>query len=369
MSGAPRTWIEIDVGALRANALHAQSLIGPGAALMAVVKADAYGHGVDAVVPAIRDLVAMYAVANLDEATEVRALAGIDPDILLMSPCLPDERADVARADFVPVISCADEARHFDRLAAADGRRVRVHLKFDTGMGRIGIWHEDALAVSGEVAKLDNLEVHSFSTHLPSSDDDAEFTREELAGFRRLVGRVRSVFPTARVHALNSAGVLGFANDAYDLVRTGLMLYGSSPMPAHQASLRPVLTWKSRVGLIRDVPAGRTVSYGRTFVTPRPMRLATVAVGYADGYPRRASNTEARVLVDGERCPVVGRITMDQIVVASETAEVDSEVVLIGRQNDQEILAADLAGWADTIAWDIFTGIGGRTVRRADSSH
>jgi alanine racemase len=173
------------------------------------------------------------------------------------------------------------------------------------------------------------------------------------------------IFPDARVHALNSAGVLGFAGHAYDLARVGLMLYGSAPLPEHQASLQPVMTWKSRVGLVRDVPAGRTVSYGRTFVTPRAMRLATVAVGYADGYPRHASNAGACVLIGGRRCPVVGRITMDQIVVASDDAEIDSEVVLLGRQGGETILAAELADWAGTIAWDIFTGIGGRTVRPA----
>ncbi len=356
-----RSLVEINVEALRANAQYARSRVGA-AGLMAVVKANAYGHGVEWVVPALRDLAAMFAVANVAEAEAVRALAP-ETDVLLLSPCLPDERAAAVRGGFIPTISSVDEARAFAQWGTA-GEPARVHLTFDSGMGRIGVWHEEGVAVAREVAGTERLEVHSFSTHLPSPDDDAEFTRRELAGFRELAERIRSIFPGARVHVLNSAGTCGFSDDAYDLVRAGLMLYGSVSLPEYQPSLRPVMTWTSRVGLVRDVQAGRTVSYGRTYVTPEPMRLATVALGYADGYPRQASNRGACVLIGGRRCPVVGRITMDQIIVAAPGAEVDDEVVLVGSQGSEMILAAELAGWAGTIAWDIFTGVRGRTVRR-----
>ncbi len=363
MANHCRVWTEVDCEALRANAGYALALSGVGAELMAVVKANAYGHGVGIVVPALRDLASAFAVANLTEAREVRASAGDGPDILLMSPCLPGERDAVVEAGLIPVISGEQEASAYADVARSVAKPTRLHVKFDTGMGRIGIWHEDAESVCRAIADLKNVEVHSVSTHLPSADDDEDFTRAQLAGFDRLMGTIRGIFPEARVHALNSAGVLRPGGQAYDLVRAGLMLYGSAPMTEHQPSLRPVLTWKARVGLVRDVPAGRTVGYGRTFVTPRAMRLATVTVGYADGYPRRASGRGAEVLIGGRRCPVVGRVTMDQIVVASEEADLDAEVVLIGRQGTEEILAAELAQWADTIAWDIFTGIGGRTIR------
>lgn len=356
-----RSLVEINVEALRANARFARSCVGS-AGLMAVVKANAYGHGIEWVVPALRDLVAMFAVANVAEAEAVRGLAP-DHEILLLSPCLPDEREAAVRGGFIPTVSSAAEAAAFAR-SGGDGDPVRVHLAFDTGMGRIGVWHGEGVAVAREVSRLERVEVHSFSTHLPSPDDDAEFTRKQLVGFRDLVEQVRSVLPKAKVHVLNSAGTCGFRDDAYDLARTGLMLYGSVALPEYQAALRPVMTWKSRVGLVRDVPAGRTVSYGRTYVTPEPMRLATVALGYADGYPRQASNRGACVLIGGRRCPVVGRITMDQIIVAAPDAEVDAEVVLVGSQGGETILAAELAEWAGTIAWDIFTGVRGRTVRK-----
>ncbi len=357
-----RSLVEIKVEALRANARYARSRVGS-AGLMAVVKANAYGHGVEIVVPALLDLVAMFAVANVAEAEVVRALAP-EHDVLLLSPCLPDERVAAVRGGFIPTISCAAEAMEFARCVG-DGEAARVHLTFDTGMGRIGVWHEEGEAVAREVARMEGVEVHSVSTHLPSPDDDEEFTHEQLAGFRELIARVRPILPEAKVHVLNSAGTCGFSDDAYDLVRTGLMLYGSVALPEYQPELSPVMTWKSRVGLVRDVPAGRTVSYGRTFVTPEPMRLATVAMGYADGYPRQASNRGACVLIGGRRCPVVGRITMDQIIVAAPDAEVDDEVVLVGSQGEATILAAELAEWGGTIAWDIFTGLRGRTQRVA----
>lgn len=298
----PRTWIEVDREALRANARHAKGLIGGDADVMAVVKANAYGHGVEVVVSALCDLVPAFAVANLVEAFEVRELAGEGPEILLLSPCLPDEREAVLRAGFIPVISSEEEALAYAEIARSTVFRARIHLKVDTGMGRIGIWHEEAESVVRAVSAIPDLDVHSFSTHLPSPDDDAEYTQKQLALFGQLVGKVRDILPAVRIHALNSAGVLGYCDYAYDFVRVGLMLYGCAPMPHHQSALRPVMTWKSRVGLVRDVPAGRTVSYGRTFVTPNAMRLATVAVGYADGYPRSASGSGACVLIGGRRC-------------------------------------------------------------------
>jgi alanine racemase len=168
------------------------------------------------------------------------------------------------------------------------------------------------------------------------------------------------------IHALPSAGVLAFAGSAYDIVRAGLMLYGISPLPEEQALLRPALTLKAHVVLLRDVAAGRSISYGRTFVTPKPMRVATLSVGYADGLPRALSNRGATVLIGGRRCALLGRVTMDLVMVdVSEVPEVNvgDEAVLIGRQGDEEILATEVAQRAGTIAWEIFTGIGSRVAR------
>ncbi len=169
-----------------------------------------------------------------------------------------------------------------------------------------------------------------------------------------------------KVHVLLSAGILGAAKHRFDIVRAGLMLYGSAPLPAEQKFLKPVLALKSRVALLRDLPAGRSISYGRTFTTSRLMRVATISVGYADGFPRSLSNRDASVLIRGQRCPVLGRVTMDLTMVdvtPLPNVELGDEVVLIGRQGAEEIFVAEVAARAGTIAWEIFTGIGSR-VRR-----
>jgi len=350
-----RVWVEVDSAAIRHNAEFARRR--GGAPLIAVVKANAYGHGVEVAVRALRDVAELFAVANVEEAAAVRALAP-EKDVLLLSPCLPGERAAAMAANCIATVSSAAEAREF-----AGGR---VSLKVDSGMGRIGVWHEEVLAEIAALTQAPGVTLHSVATHLPTPDEDAAFTRGQLTGFTDLAARVRKIAPDVRFHALNSAGVLVYSEFAFDFVRVGLMLYGSAPIPDFQADLRPALTWKTRVLLVRDVPAGRSVSYGRTFITPASMRLATLAMGYADGYPRQASNRGAQVLIGGQRCAVLGRVTMDQLVVdvsAVPEAAIGDEAVLVGAQGDETILAAELAAWGDTIAWNIFTGIGGRTKR------
>jgi alanine racemase len=181
------------------------------------------------------------------------------------------------------------------------------------------------------------------------------------------VKKLRAEFPGRfQVHALPSAGVLAYSDPPFDLVRTGIMLYGISPLPEFQKLLRPVMTWKTRIALVRDMPAGHGISYGRTFITPREMRVATLSAGYADGYPRHLSNRDAAALVRGQRCPLLGRVTMDLMMIDVshiEHAAVGDDVVLMGGQGDQEISATELAERAGTISWEIITRIGSR-VRR-----
>jgi alanine racemase len=358
MEVSARVWTEIEPAAVRYNAEFVQRHTG--AELIAVVKANAYGHGVANVVPALLDVAALFAVANVEEAAEVKPLAP-GKDILLLSPCLPTERRRAAELGCVATVSSAAEAQSF-------GPSVRVSLKVDTGMGRIGVWHTRALEEIGKIVSLSNVQLHSVATHLPVADEDAEFTEAQLADFAAFVARARELAPGAKFHALNSAGICGFPGSVFDFVRAGLILYGSASLPAFQTRVRPALAWKSRVLLVRDVPAGRSISYGRTFITPQPMRVATLSLGYADGFPRQASGRGAEVLIGGQRCALLGRVTMDQILVdvthVPETAPGD-EAVIIGSQGNATILAGELAEWGSTIAWDIFTGIGGRTKRIA----
>ncbi len=356
MEVTARIWSEIDVAAIRRNAEFARKLTGTG--LIAVVKADAYGHGVGNVVPALADLADLFAVANVEEAAAVQRLAPGKP-ILLLSPCLPGERPRASALGAIVTVSSAAEA-------SAYGDGARVSIKVDTGMGRIGAWHEHAIEEIEKVMQSGRCELHSIATHLPVADEDESFTRGQLLDFAAFAGKARAVAPDAKFHALNSAGICAQPEFAFDFVRAGLMLYGSASIPAFQSRLAPALAWKTRVLLIREVPAGRSVSYGRTFTTPSPMRIATLAVGYADGYPRQASGRGASVLIGGKRCAALGRVTMDQILVdvtGVPAAQIGDEAVLIGAQGHAAIHAAELAEWAGTIAWDILTGIGGRTRR------
>ncbi|MCA1659680.1 MAG: alanine racemase, partial [Verrucomicrobiaceae bacterium] len=280
-------------------------------------------------------------------------------------PALPDERPEIIAHGFIPLISSVDEAVAYSALARIEP--ARVHLKLDTGMGRAGVWHEEALAAWREIAALQGIVVTGLASHLPVADEDDVYTNVQLAVFHRRAAELREHgFPDVPLHIVNSAGVLAFPEQAGDLARVGLALYGSSPRPEFQSLLTPVLTWKTRVALVRDVSAGSSLSYGRTFIAPHPMRIATLAVGYADGYRRHLSGAQAQVLIRGSRCDVVGRVTMDQIladVTALTEVESGDEVVLLGRQKDEEISVRELARKAGTIPWEIFTGLGERVIR------
>jgi alanine racemase len=347
-----RTWAEIDLSAIRHNLSIVRERIGPKPGIIAIVKANAYGHGSVKVAEAIAGMVELFGVANVEEARE---LNGLQRDVLLLSPSAPGERREAVARRCIATVSSAAEASDF--------KGGRINFKVDTGMGRIGCWEEDALEELGAIAHLKNVEVHSISTHLPVPDEDASYTLAQLNRFVEMAAKFRALAPAAKIHSLNSAGILGFPSHAQDLVRPGLMLYGSAYPQKFQPLLRPALTWKARILLVRTVGPNRGVSYGRTFVTSHPMRIASLAVGYADGFPRQVSGRSAHVLIRGTRCAVLGRVTMDQILVdVTKLPEVAAgdEAVLIGKQGSEEILARELAEKAETISWHVFTGIGAR---------
>lgn len=363
-----RCWAEIDCAALRHNAGVVRELVGPATSILAIVKADGYGHGM---IPAAREFSAatgenFFGVANTTEAAELQAHRP-RAHITILSPALPVERAEIVHRRWLPWISSVEEAADYARLAAAcygpEGAPLEVEIKVDTGMGRMGVLETGLTALQDRIAALPALRMIGLVTHLPVPDEDDAFTVAQLARFDSLS---TAFGPAARRHAQNSAGLIGYPRDGRNVVRPGLMLYGSSPIPEFQRRLRAPLTFKTRVALVRDLPAGHGISYGRTFVTPHPMRVGTLAVGYADGYKRHLANAGTSVLVRGRRCPLLGRVTMDQIMIdlsALPAVAAGEEVVLLGRQGDEEIPAAELAGRAGTIAWEIFTSLTHRVPR------
>jgi len=358
-----RCWAEIDRSALRHNAAVVRGKLGDNVQLLAVVKANGYGHGMVGVAEALGRDVQFFGVANLEEATTLRR--EIWHPIIVLGPALPQERTAIVEGGFIPSVSTLAEAQAFD--CAAKESPVSINFVVDTGMGRMGVPQAEAVDLFKKVTALPNTKIHSLSTHLPVSNEDADFTRAELGQFGELVQRLRAESPgDYKAHVLQSAGVLAFANPSFDIVRAGMILYGISPLPDFQNLLRPVMTWKARVALIRDMPAGHGISYGRTFITPREMRVATLSAGYADGYPRHLSNRDAAVLIRGQRCALLGRVTMDLMMIDVshiDGVEVGDEVVLMGRQGDDEVSATELADRAGTISWEMTTRIGSR-VRR-----
>jgi len=371
MDSAPkqqRSWAEIDLGVLRSNVRLCNDLAGQGCEVMAIVKANAYGHGLIEVVAALAKEVDWFGVANLEEALEVRnAATEKSPHIFILSPLTPDERVLAIASGFSIPVSNAEEIVAFEQAATSAGKLAMLHLAVDTGMGRMGSSLSDFPELRKRIENASHCKLEGVWTHLPSADEDVEFTSKQIAEFRNFVGD--SDIDDCHIHIANSAGLLGFHDklDFSTLARIGLAIYGVSSLPNKRIDLCPALTWKTRVTLVRNIPAGASVSYGRSFISNTPMTTATLAVGYGDGYLRNLSNRKTDVLIAGVRCPILGRVTMDQIVVdvshLNGKIAVEDEVVLIGAQGDEIISATELAEKAGTIAWEIFTGIGTRVER------
>ena len=356
----PRAWAEIDLDALRHNFRVAAGLAG--CPLMAVVKASAYGHGLEEVVKCLEsEGAAFFGVANVGEARRI-ARTGVATRIYLLGATWADERREIVARGWTPCLSTLPEAEQFQQLAEEIGTRLRVHLAVDTGMGRGGFLPGGLPAAMAELERLPNLVIEGIGSHLPSADEDPDFTRGQIEVFRQVVAELGGGSRFAWRHLGNSAGLLGFELPGCNLARPGLMLYGISPVPGWQERLRVAMTLKSRVTLVRVLPPGHGVSYGRQFVTTRPTRVATIGIGYADGYPRHLSGRGAEVFARGVRLPVIGRVTMDQIMIdataAPELAEGD-EVELFGANLPVDEVAAK----AGTIAWELLTGITSRVVR------
>jgi len=367
-----RCWAEIDLQALRENLAWLRHRVGPRARVITVVKADAYGHGLKDIARLLMQSgTDIFGVANLTEAEAVRSVGQGWP-ILMLGACLPEEIEAAVREDVMPTISSLAEARLFSRAARRLGRRVAVHVKVDTGMGRLGAQPGEAVDLVRRIQRLPGLEVRGLYTHYASAEDDAAFSAAQASRFHRVLqGLARAGLNVPLVHANNSGGILFEKETVYSAARPGLLVYGIVPPgqrplpPGLGRLLHPALAWKCRVSLVRQLPRGATVSYGHTFRARCPLRVAVVTAGYGDGYPRAASG-RAQVLIRGRRCPVLGRITMDQMVVDVSSVpgvQPGDEVVLVGRQGRQTISATDLANWAATIPWEVLTGISHR-VRR-----
>ena len=364
------TRVEVDVAALRHN-LGRVRHFAPGAAVLAVVKANAYGHGAVTVARALEEAgVEWLGVALVEEGFELRS-AGVQAPILVLGGAYAGAWDQLIAQRLTPVLFRPGHLTDYAVAASSAGRRVPFHLEIDTGVGRTGILPAELPALIEQLRALPQLELEGVLSHFASSDaQDRDGTRAQAAAFRALLGQVEAAGFSPRLrHVSNSAAVLDLQSlqeaAGLNLVRPGLMLYGLAPGHFHAAELRPVLAWKTGIVHIKDVPAGTPISYGGTFVTPRPSRIATLPVGYADGYDRAWSN-RAHVLVRGVRAPVVGRVCMDLCMVDVTDVpgvELSDEVVLLGRQGEGRVAVEELAGLSATIPYEILCGISARVPR------
>ncbi len=336
---------------------------------MAIVKADAYGHGLKEIAHELSQQVGAFGVANVREALRIReALPDLAVPILILSPATPDEIPAIVAAGISASVSTPEEVSAFGAEAAAANKKASLHAVADTGMGRMGSAPETYSALVDSIRKNENCHLAGVHTHFPSADEEEEFTRKQINDFANLLEPL-ALPEDCAIHMANSAGLLEFQKlmPFVTMTRPGLALYGISPLEAHAAELEPILEWKTRVTLVREVPAGTTISYGRTFIAEKPMRVATLGIGYGDGYPRHLSGQGASVLIGGKRCPILGRVTMDQIVVdishLGGVVQSGDEAVVAGSQGEEKITISELARQAGTIPYAVLTGITSRVER------
>ncbi|MDE0355280.1 MAG: alanine racemase [Deltaproteobacteria bacterium] len=370
IDNAAGTCCIVDLSALRTNLRTVRRLAGPGVELLAVVKADAYGHGdIETARALCAEGVDRLGVATVAEGARLRE-AGVDAAILVLGSPYPGDAAALVRHSLDPVVASLDLLRHLDAFGAAHGAEIPCHLKLDTGMGRLGLLPD---AVEEWLPGLDGLKavrLQGVMSHFARAEEpESQSCRRQLQVFRRTLKRIRAAgHDVPLVHMANSAAIMGLPEARFNMVRPGGMLYGiySHPPLAKLVRLAPVLTWKTRVLQLKTLPKHSPISYGGTFVTCRESVIATVPVGYADGYKRSLSN-KAAVLIRGRRAPVVGRVTMDLTmadVTAIDGVQPGDEVVLLGTQDGETISAEEIAGWADTISYEILTSISRGVPRR-----
>ncbi len=358
----PRAWVEVDLEAIAHNLDIARQAL-PGTGLMPVIKAGAYGHGLEPVARRLdNDGIVFFGVANAGEARRL-ALAGIRTTPFILGPSFPEEREEIVLNNWCCTISTLEEASHFESLAALHGKEFPVHLALDTGMGREGFLPSEIGGIVEPLKGMRHLVIEGVMSHFPSADEDVPFTQDEIERFTHCLGLLQQHFSLRHRHIAASAGELGYEIPAANLARPGLLLYGVAPMASiYDGVLRPTLRLCSRVSLVRELPAGHGVSYGRTHITEAPTRVATIGIGYADGWTRHLSGKGARVWINGHSCPMLGRVTMDQIMADVSLVPgivPGDEVELIG----PHISVTEVAERAGSIVWEIFTGLGPRLPR------
>ncbi|MFA6142874.1 MAG: alanine racemase [Candidatus Omnitrophota bacterium] len=362
------TWAEIDMRAIAHNYRQVRKLVGKSTNIMVVVKANAYGHGTVEISAVLEKLGVNYlGVATTDEAVRLRD-HGIRTPILVLGSVLPEEVKVLIEKNITLTLCESNILDEIKKEAFSCGAKAKVHIKIDTGMGRIGIWHEEALNFVKNLAQEKDIVIEGIYTHFSSAGRDDFFTNYQIEAFEKLLKQLEEFDVRIPLrHAANSIATVDFKRSHLSLVRPGLIIYGMYPKYTFPKliKLKPAMSLKTKIVYIKDTPPGRSISYGRTHVTQKQTKIATLPIGYADGYARNLSN-RAEVLIRGKYAHVVGKVTMDQTMIDIghiKNVSVGDEVVLIGKQGRNEIRAEKLARLAGTIAYEFICGISNRVPR------
>ena len=365
-----RTWCEVDLRAIRQNMINIRKKAGQGPKVMAVIKADGYGHGAAEIGQYIYDEADYFGVATIEEAVELRE-AGIDKPILVLGYTSPSLYGQNLKYDVEQTVYTMEAAEKMSEEAVKSGRTARIHIALDTGMTRIGVSpDEKGLAFVQAVQRLPGISVVGLFSHLSCADmADKTYTREQLARFDFFVELLEKNHISIPVkHVCNSAGIMEFDDHRYDMVRAGIILYGLYPseeVRKEALELAPAMEWKTHVVNIMEPEMNRGISYGATYVTDHPCRIATISIGYADGYPRSLSN-KGWVLIHGKKAPIVGRVCMDQTMVdITDIPDVKMEdvVTLIGRDGEEHISVEDMADLSGSFNYEFVCDVGQRVKR------
>jgi alanine racemase len=359
------SWVEISLSAIAHNYRVTRSLISKKTKVMAVVKADAYGHGLIPVSKVLaRQGIDYLAVASVNEAESLRA-SGIAQPILLLNVCLKNQLDSLFRYNITASVSAIEQARILNAKAKSLRKTLKIHLEIDTGMGRFGFWYKDAPKQVKEIFNLPNLDCEGIYSHFPCADTDINFSRSQINNFKNLLAILKTQGISFKlVHMANSAGVINCSDSEFNLVRPGLMLYGLTwdKRITLKLALKPAMSFMTRIVFLKDVGVGRPISYGRTYVASKPKRIATLAVGYADGYNRMFSN-KASVLIKGKSAKITGRVCMDHCmadVTNINNLRIGDEVVLFGKLGKEQIFVEDLSLISRTIPYEIVCLAGSR---------
>jgi alanine racemase len=374
MSQSPeklRSWAVINLSALERNLRAIRMAFPEYLQYIAVVKADAYGHGLAPVVTRLmRSEANAFAVANLDEAARLKEVGKGWP-VLVLSALLPSEYTDAIRLKVCPVISSVDELNGFAATAKELNAKVGIHIKVDTGMGRLGVWYPNFKELLNHLESCPNVQLEGLCTHFSSADTDPDFTAVQRHRFLTCLDLLPEITRQGiMVHADNSAGIESFPKSGpFNGARVGLLQFGVRPRPGSflaNTYTEPVLSFHSRIGLVKELPEGTAISYGQTYRLQKKSRIAVLTAGYADGLPTRLSN-RGKVIIHDTLCPIIGRVTMDQTVVDVSGLDVPPGIgetaTFIGKSQNQCITVSQFADWSGQIEWEAFCTLSPRTQR------